>query len=57
MLPGDYFLAAVSMESQGRALEPEFLESISRQATRVSLGLASTLSEDLRVVNISGGPR
>jgi hypothetical protein len=54
MLPGEYFLAAISTENQGRALEPDFLDSISRQATRVSLGLASTLSQDLRFVNMSG---
>jgi hypothetical protein len=57
MIPGDYFLAAIPLEDRGRWLEPEFLALISRQATRVSLGPASTLSHDLRVVNTSGGQR
>jgi hypothetical protein len=57
MLPGDYLLAAISMENKDRALDPDFLESISRQATRVSIGLASTLSQDLRFVNTTGGQR
>jgi hypothetical protein len=57
MIPGDYLVAAISMDDRARWLEPEFLASVSRQATRVSLGLASTISQDLLVATTSDGQR
>jgi len=57
MIPGEYLLAAISMEDRPRFLDPEFLDSIARQATRVSLGLASILSQDLSSVTSSVGQR
>jgi hypothetical protein len=57
LLPGDYFLAAVSVEDRARLAEPAFLEALTRQATRVSIGPTSVLSQDLRIINIKEGPR
>ena len=57
MIPGDYLVAAVSIADRDRWREPDFLMSLARQATRVSLGLSSTLSQDLRILNTSAGSR
>ncbi len=57
MIPGDYLLAAVPAEDQARRVDPEFLASISRAATRMSVGVASTLTQDLRLLDTSGGQR
>jgi hypothetical protein len=50
LLPGDYLIAAVSMEDGARGTEPAFLASIAGRATRVTIGLSSTLSQELRMI-------
>lgn len=55
ILPGEYLLAAISMEDRHRETDPTFLAAIAGRATRVTIGLSSTLSQELRV--IGGGPR
>jgi hypothetical protein len=50
LLPGDYLLAAISIEDRNRGTEPAFLASIAGRATRVTVGLSSTISQELRVI-------
>jgi hypothetical protein len=52
LLPGDYLLAAVSLEDRARGTEPAFLAAIAGRATRVTIGPSSTLSQELRVIGI-----
>lgn len=50
ILPGDYLLAAVSIDDRDRGTEPAFLASIAGRATRVTLGPSSTVTQELRVI-------
>ena len=47
MPAGDYFVVAVSADQAGRWKDPTFLETASRVATRVTLGLGQTTTTDL----------
>jgi hypothetical protein len=50
VLPGEYLLAAVSMEDRARGTDPAFLAAIAGRATRVTVGPASTISQELRLI-------
>jgi hypothetical protein len=57
LIPGNYLLAAIPAQDRARWLEPEFLAAVSREATRVTIGLAGTVTQDLRIVSTSDGRR
>jgi protocatechuate 3,4-dioxygenase beta subunit len=50
MRPGDYYLAAVTQMENGRALDPEYQESIAASALRVSLSDGEAKTMDVRVL-------
>ncbi|HUR20958.1 MAG TPA: carboxypeptidase-like regulatory domain-containing protein [Vicinamibacterales bacterium] len=50
VLPGEYLLAAVSLEERARVTDATFLAAIAGRATRVKVGPASTVSQELRVI-------
>jgi hypothetical protein len=50
VLPGEYLLAAVSMEDRVRGTDAAFLTAIAGRATRVTVGPASTISQELRMI-------
>jgi len=50
--PGDYFLAAIAEASASTWQSPKFLDALSRQATRVRLDVGTTLTQDLKRVEV-----
>jgi hypothetical protein len=50
--PGDYFVAAISDASAGGWQSAKFLESLSRQAVRVTLAESAPVTQDLKRVEI-----
>jgi hypothetical protein len=49
MPPHDYYVVAVKTMEMGQWQDPEFLESVRDQATRVSLGEGETKVQDLKI--------
>lgn len=54
LLPGEYLLAAIPQEDRRRWTDPEFLDAIAAQATRITVTPSSTLTRDLHLI---GGGR
>ena len=50
VLPGEYLLAAVSLEDRARGTDASFLAAIAGRASRVTVGPSSTISQELRVI-------
>lgn len=55
MIPGEYFLAAVTDAERERWTDPEFLETLAIRATRVRLTPGANLTQDLQLP--TGGGR
>lgn len=49
MMPGDYFIAALSDVEPGSQYDPELLKTLIVASTRVSLGEGAKVTQDLRV--------
>ena len=49
MPPHDYLVVALRDVEQGRWQDPDFLESVREQATRVSLGESEIKVQDLKI--------
>lgn len=52
MVPGDYFVAAVSEASLTNWQSPKVLETISRQASRITLTEGATIVQDLKRLDV-----
>jgi uncharacterized protein (DUF2141 family) len=52
---GDYFVAAINDEVAGEWQDPQFLDLLSRTATRVTVGEGQKLTQDLTTQNIRPG--
>jgi hypothetical protein len=49
LLPGEYFLAALSDYEQADIFKPEFLEQVAAAATKITIGEGEKKSQDIRI--------